>query len=174
METQSQAQNPTPNPTSSSNSASSAFDRIHLKRPCMAVADLERALSIYRDILGFRLDYLDDASPGSYLYPVFGFPENAKLKFAALSTESEPRSLALTEVKGIELPPPTTPHRAAIVIQVPEVAPAIAKIRELGLPVVRESTFTAPPNLRFTEQAFCDYDGHLIVLYDVKIDETEE
>ncbi|MDY6940039.1 MAG: VOC family protein [Cyanobacteriota bacterium] len=170
METQSQAQNP----TSDNNSASSAFDRLHLKRPCMAVADLERSLSLYRDILGFRLDYFDDASPNSYLYPVFGLPENARLKFAALSTESEARSLALTEVKGIELPPPTTPHRAAIVIQVPEVAPKIAKIRELGLPVVRSSTFTAPPNLRFTEQAFCDYDGHLIVLYDVKVDEDGE
>jgi catechol 2,3-dioxygenase-like lactoylglutathione lyase family enzyme len=143
-------------------------DGLHLKRPCLAVADLERSLSLYRDILGFRLDYLGDASPTSYLYPVFGFPKHAQLKFAALSTEYEPRSLALTEVKGINLPSPTLPRRVATVIRVRDLKPTIQQIRELGLEAIEPSSFTAPPNLLFTEQAFCDWDGHLMVLYDVK------
>jgi len=143
---------------------------LHLKRPCLTIADLERALTIYRDILGFRVDYIGEASPESYLYPVFDLPANAQLKFAALSTEREPRALALTEVKGVDLPPPPTPRRAAIVIEVPEVVPRIETLRNLGLKVIRPSFFTAPPNLRFTEQAFFDYDYHLIVLYDVKAD----
>jgi catechol 2,3-dioxygenase-like lactoylglutathione lyase family enzyme len=141
---------------------------LHIKRPCLAVADLERSLAVYRDILGFRLDYLSDASPDSYLYSVFGFPKDARLKFAALSTEYELRALALTEVKGIDLPPPTAPHRAAVVIRVRELAPAIENLQSLGLKVVEPSSFHAPPNMLFTEQAFCDRDGHLIVLYDVK------
>lgn len=132
------------------------------------VADLERSLLIYRDILGFRLDYVGDASPNSYLYSAFKFPQEAQLKFAALSTEYEPRSLALTEVKGIELPTPTPPYRAATVIRVPDLASIVSKIRDRGLEAIEPSFFTAPPNLSFTEQAFCDYDGHLIVLYQVK------
>ena len=149
-----------PSPTSA--------DGLHLKRPCLIVADLERSLLIYRNILGFRLDYVGDASANSYLYKAFQFPQEAKLKFAALSTESEPRSLALTEVKGITLPPPTPPYRAATVIRVPSLAGIIQKIRDRGLEAIEPSFFTAPPNLNFTEQAFCDYDGHLIVLYEVK------
>jgi catechol 2,3-dioxygenase-like lactoylglutathione lyase family enzyme len=146
--------------------------KLHVKRPCLIVADLERSLTLYRDLLGFRLDYASEASPDSYLYAAFGFPQHAQLKFAALSTDCEPRSLALTEAKNIDLPPPSLPHRAATVIRVPEVAPLIAKIGQLELKIVRASSFTAPPNLRFTEQAFCDWDGHLIVLYDVREDEA--
>lgn len=141
---------------------------LHLKRPCLTIADLDRSLVLYRDTLGFRLDYVGEASPESYLYPVFDLPANAQLRFAALSTAREPRALALTEVKGIELPPPPTPRRAAIVIQVPDVASTIETLHSLELHIIRSSSFTAPPNLRFTEQAFFDYDHHLIVLYDVK------
>lgn len=141
---------------------------LHLKRPCLAVADLDRALTIYCDLLGFRLDYRSAADPDSYLYSVFKFTPHAKLAFAALSTDYEPRTLALTEVKGIELPAPTPPYRQGTVMRVPEVASIIAKVRQLGLETVRVNTFTAPPNLVFTEQAFHDYDGHLIILYDVR------
>ncbi|MDJ0713851.1 MAG: VOC family protein [Prochloraceae cyanobacterium] len=142
---------------------------VHLKRPCLAVADLERSLSIYRDILGFKLDYVSEASPNSYLYSVFRFPKSARLKFAVLSSEYETRALALTEVKGFELPPPNAPYRAGIVIRVAELDPVIEKIRELGLNIIEPNTFNAPPNLCFTEQAFCDRDGHLIIIYQVKI-----
>lgn len=142
--------------------------KLHVKRPCLIIADLERSLTLYRDLLGFRLDYVSEASPESYLYAVFGLPQQARLKFATLSTDCEPRSLALTEAKNIDLPSPSLPRRAATVIRVPEVAPLIEKIAQWGLEIVRPSSFTAPPNLRFTEQAFCDWDGHLIVLYDVR------
>ncbi|GAB4544324.1 MAG: hypothetical protein Tsb0014_38320 [Pleurocapsa sp.] len=144
---------------------------LHLKRPCIIVRDLDRALTIYQDILGFKLDYRSPADPDSYLYSVFKFPKNANLAFAALSTDYEPRSLALTEVKGIELASPSLPHRIATVIRVESVTSIIEQIRPLNLDIVAPNYFTAPPNLFFTEQAFCDYDNNLIVIYDVKIKE---
>ena len=142
------------------------LDRLHIKRPCLLVADLERSLTIYRDILGFKLIYMSEASPDSYLYTIFKLPNTAKLKFAAFDTEYESRALALTEVKGIKLPSPTPPYLTAMVIRVGQLAPAIAKISQLGLEIVKPNSFTTPPNLCFTEQAFYDYDGHLIMLYD--------
>ena len=141
---------------------------LHLKRPCLLVADLERSLSLYRDCLGFQLDYIGKADPDSYLYPVFQLPVTAELRFAALSTEQEPRALALTEVKGSSLPPPTTPYRGATVIRVPSLANVLPKLRSLSLTPIEASSFYAPPNLTFTEQAVCDFDGHLIVLYEVQ------
>ncbi len=142
--------------------------RLHLKRPCLLVQDLERSLSLYRDCLGFQLDYVGKADPDSYLYPVFRLPVTAELRFAALSTDQEPRALALTEVKGSTLPSPTMPYRAATVIRVPSLVDTLPKLQTLGLIPIKASSFSTPPNLKFTEQAVCDFDGHLLVLYEVQ------
>ncbi len=150
------------------NTESAVTSSLHLKRPCLLVADLERSLSLYRDCLGFHLDYVGNADPDSYLYPVFQLPATAKLRFATLSTEQEPRALALTEVKGSDLPPPSTPYRGATVIRVPSLANILPKLQSLGLAPIKASSFSTPPNLTFTEQAVCDFDGHLIVLYEVQ------
>ena len=140
-----------------------------MKRPCLLVAELERSLTLYCDVLGLTIDYISPASPNSYLYTVFQIPHQAQLTFAALSTPHEIRALALTEVKGIPLPQPPPPHRVGIVIQVSDVAPVIEQVTEMGLAIVEPSHFTAPPNLAFTEQGIYDFDGHLIVLYETKI-----
>ncbi|MEL6381054.1 MAG: VOC family protein [Cyanobacteria bacterium J06626_18] len=139
-----------------------------MKRPCLLVSDLARSLQLYRDILGFRLDYVSEASPESYLYKVFQIPAQAQLTFATLSTEHEVRALALTEVKGIDLPERSLPHAIGIVIQVSDVPPVSEQVKALGLQVVEPSFFTAPPNLAFTEQGFYDFDGQLVVLYETK------
>ena len=149
-------------------SSAPLVDRLQIKRPCLLVADLESSLAIYRDILGFKLVYLSEASPDSYLYTIFKLPNTAKLKFAAFDTKAEPRALALTEVKGIPLSPPTPPYRTAMVVRVRELTTTIEKIRQLGLEIVKPNSFTRAPNLYFTEQAFYDYDAHLIMLYEVK------
>ncbi len=140
----------------------------------MLVSDLARSLTLYRDILGFRLDYVGEASPDSYLYSVFQIPPQAQLRFAALSTEKEVRALALTEVKGITLNKPQPPHRIGIVIEVKDIGPVIDQIADLGLTIVEPSYFTAPPNLLFTEQGFYDFDHHLIVLYETKVQADQE
>ncbi|MEM7555078.1 MAG: VOC family protein [Cyanobacteria bacterium P01_A01_bin.84] len=142
---------------------------LRIKRPCLVVADLQKSLEVYRDILGFRLDYVSEASPDSYLYKIFEFPESANVTFAALSTEDEPRALALTEVKNIAFPQATAPHRIALVVRVEEVTQTINQVAEIGLKIIEPNYFKQPPNLSFTEQAFFDYDGHLIMLYDVTV-----
>lgn len=143
---------------------------LHLKRPCLLVADLERSLQLYRDVLGFRLDYVSAAGTDSYLYQVFQLPTEAELTFAALSTEHELRALALTEVKNIPWPPTVAPHRLGLVMQVPTVEPVIEQVRQLGLAVVEPNRFTAPPNLSFTEQGFYDFDGQLVIIYETRIE----
>lgn len=153
----------------SSGKIASIKSGLHLKRPCLLVSDLERSLTLYRDTIGFHLDYVGAADDDSYLYTVFKIPPESCLTFAALSTAHEPRSLALTEIKGVPLPQPQYPHRIAIVIQVSDVTSSITTIQKLGLEVIQPQTFTAPPNMTFTEQGFYDFDGHLIVLYDKKI-----
>lgn len=136
------------------------------KRVTLVVADIERSLTIYRDILGFTVNSLDDSAEDSYSYPVFKIPKAAKIRFATLDSPEQERTLGLTEVKGCTLPKPTTPIMSASVIKVEHLPGVITKLQNLGLETTEPETDS---NERFTflEQAFIDFDGHLIVLYEI-------
>ncbi len=141
---------------------------VQIKRPNLVVTDLDRALKIYRDILGFKVFAISESSATSYSYPVFGFPKTGKLRMATLNTDEDVRILALTELTGTPLPPKTTPHRSAIVIEVKGIEGITAKLKAAGLHVVPATTSKTPEGATFIEQGFEDYDGHLVVLYEMR------
>ena len=137
-----------------------------LKRINLCVADMERALKVYRDILGFTVSQLKDSASDSYSYPVFMFPKEAKIRFATLDSPTQERTLALTEVTGTTLPVPPVPHMSAVVIQAPDFDDVVAKATAMGLKVVPEQPLPGPDGKpKGRETAFVDPDGHLIVLY---------
>ncbi len=137
------------------------------KRTTLVVADMDRSLGIYCDILGFTLHTpVSESGPDSYSYPVFRIPPEAKIRFVTLDSRTQERTLALTEVTGVPLPRPSQPLMSAAVIRVPNIAAAMEKIRALGLETTEPKTVRTPDGkLSFIEQAFVDFDGHLIVLY---------
>lgn len=138
---------------------------VEFRRANLVVTDIDRALQVYRDVLGFMVDGVSESSPQSYSYPVFQFPQQAKLRFATLSTNSQLRTLALTEVKGVTIERPPVPHLAALVIRVDDIEAVILAVRALGLDTVPPIRAETPEGDGFVEQAFVDFDGHLIVLY---------
>lgn len=138
---------------------------VYFKRTTLTVANLERSLSIYRDILGFTINYIQESEADSYSYPVFRFPKEAKLNFATLDSPSQERTLALTEVTGVPLPPKSEGIiMTASVIKVDDLKKVIGQIEALGLETT-EPKIDSNDQFEFLEQAFIDYDGHLIVLY---------
>jgi catechol 2,3-dioxygenase-like lactoylglutathione lyase family enzyme len=141
---------------------------VQVKRPNLVVSDMDRALRVYRDILGFKVFALDPSGPESYSYPVFKFPKDAKLRMATLNTATGVRVLAITELKGAPLPPKPVPHRSAVVIEVKGIEQVMARIAAEGLPIVPPKTSKTPEGLTFIEQSFEDHDGHLIVLYEIR------
>ncbi len=142
------------------------YEGAHFKRVTLVVADMERALQVYRDVLGFQLDGIMDASSESYSYPVFRIDPAAKIRFATLSAGAEQvRTMALTEVTGIELPKPATPFMTATVIRVEDLEGTFKRLEALGLETVPGTIAERPGEFRFKERAFVDFDGHLIVLY---------
>ncbi|MCS6928427.1 MAG: VOC family protein [Saprospiraceae bacterium] len=154
------AQRPSSAPTSDASG-------LLFKRVTLLVSNLERSLGIYRDILGFTLNApVSESSPDSYSYPVFRIPKEGKIRFVSLDTKTQERTLALTEVTGIPLPKPSQPLMSAAVIRVPDLANTIQKIKALGLETTEPKIArSADGKFAFIEQAFVDYDGHLIVLY---------
>ena len=89
------------------------------------------------------------------------------MRYTYLGEPGEKRVLGLTEVRNIDLPRPiNSPHLSASVIGVTGLVDKMKQIEALGLDVT-ESKVAGGAEFRFIEQAFTDYDGHLIVLYEI-------
>ncbi|MEM8986309.1 MAG: VOC family protein [Pseudomonadota bacterium] len=147
--------------------AEEAYDGAYFKRVNFVVADLDRALTVYRDVLGFNLDRVTVSSSTSYSYSALNIPQEAKLRFATLSAGAhQVRTLALTEVTGIPLPEQKGIFQTASVIRVGNLNATIAALEALGLKTVPRRDVDGA-EFSFGEQAFVDYDGHLVVLYEI-------
>jgi catechol 2,3-dioxygenase-like lactoylglutathione lyase family enzyme len=139
---------------------------LRLQRANLIVADLERALRVYRDILGFRVEFIKDSEPDSYSYPVFEIPGQAVLRFAVLSANDEQlRSLALTEIRGVEVPRPELPRRHALVLNIEAIDAVLAALQAEGLHVYPEKRLETQDSRIGREIGFVDHDGHLVVIY---------
>lgn len=139
---------------------------LRLQRPNLVVADLDRALRVYRDILGFQVDFIKDSDAASYSYPVFEIPAQAGLRFCVLSANDEqPRSLALTEITGVPLPVLPMPRRNALVLHIQAIDAVLDALRAEGLKVYPEEVLETNDGRTGREIGFVDHDGHLIVIY---------
>ena len=143
------------------------YDGAHFKRVTFVVADMERSLQIYRDILGFTLDEISDSSHASYSYPVFKIDPEAKLRFATLSAGPEQvRTMALTEITGMELPKPGVPLHDRFRDPGRQSRRRLREARGARARDRAANRLRAPRRVQVqAEQAFVDFDGHLVVLY---------
>lgn len=139
----------------------------HFKRTTLLVKDIDRSLSIYRDILGFTVFSITESEEDSYSYPVFKIPKEATVRFATLNSPDQIRTMALTEVKGAELPKPQQPIMNASVIRIKDIEGTMQKIINLGLEHTELKIAESESAGQFKEQSFIDFDGHLIVVYEL-------
>ena len=138
---------------------------VRFQRGNHVVRDLDRALDFYRDVLGFAVEFTLPPNPDSYSYPVFDIPRAAVMRFCVLSTATQPRVMALTEVTGITLPAPAHPRRAAIVLEVADPDAVMAGARALGLTVCDEHALHTHDGRTGREIGIIDADDHLVVIY---------
>lgn len=134
------------------------------QRGNFVVSDLDRALSFYCDILGFEVAFSKDSEPDSYSYDVFEIPKDKKLRFAVLSSPTQPRVMALTEISGT-LQAAETPRRSAIVVEIPEIDEVVEKCNAAGLKVYEEDHLITRDEREGREVGVVDYDGNLVVIY---------
>jgi len=140
---------------------------IRFQRANFVVRDLERALGFYRDILGLDLEHMHASEADSYSYPVFDIDKRATMRFALLSARGQPRVLALTEVRGIDLPPCPSPRRSAIVLDVADIDGVVAKSKAAGLTVYPEERLVTHDGRTGREIGIVDADGNLVVIYTI-------
>jgi len=136
-----------------------------IQRTNMIVSDLERAFSLYRDVLGFEVFRVAEHGEDSYAYEIFEIDRSATLREAMLSSPTQARVLGLTEVTRVELETAAKPNRVALVVEVENFDETITAVRELGLTVFREDRLTTVDSREIAEQGFLDWDGNLTLVY---------
>ena len=113
----------------------------HVKRPNLLVADIERSLTIYRDILGFEGAPVSESSLDSYSYPVFNIPRKGRIRYTYLGEPGEDRVFGLTEIKNVDLPRPLDrPYMSTVVIGVTSLADKMEQLAEMGLEMTEPKT----------------------------------
>lgn len=145
---------------------------LRFQRANFVVADLDRALCFYCDILGMSVAFRKVSDPDSYSYSVFEIDPAATLRFAVLETQDQPRVMALTEVSGITLPPVPAPRRAAIVLDVADIDGVVAKSRAAGLTVYEEDHLVTNDGREGREVGIVDFDDNLVVIYHITSNPT--
>jgi catechol 2,3-dioxygenase-like lactoylglutathione lyase family enzyme len=138
------------------------------QRANYVVSDLDRALVLYRDILGLGIEFMHESEPDSYSYPVFEIDAAAKLRFCVLNTATQPRVLALTEITGVDLPPIPNPRRSAIVLDVADIDAVLAGCERAGFRVYPEERLVTHDGRTGREVGIADDDGNLVVIYRIE------
>lgn len=138
--------------------------RVRFQRANFLVADIDRALAFYGDVLGFETVFIKESAPDSYSYDVFEISRKQPLRFAVLHTPEQPNVMALTEVPN--LPPATdTPRRSAIVLEIPDIDGVVTGAKALGLKVYAEDKLVTKDGREGREVGIVDFDGNLVVIY---------
>lgn len=138
---------------------------LRFQRANFLVSDLDQALAFYRDALGFEVAFIKDSKADSYSYDVFEIPRDRTMRFAVLSTATQPRVMALTEIGDLD--PPVLPRRSAIVLETPDIDGVAEKARTAGLMVYEEDHLVTQDGREGRELGLLDPDGNLVVLYHI-------
>lgn len=140
---------------------------VRFQRGNHVVADLDRALTFYRDVLGFDVTFTLPHNPDSYSFAVFDIPRDAAMRFCVLSTATQERVMALTEIAGIVLPPVPHPRRSAIVLEVDDPDAVMNGARAIGLTVCPEEVLRTKDGRIGREIGIVDFDDNLVVIYKI-------
>jgi len=138
---------------------------VRFQRANFVVKDIDKALTFYRDVLGFDVTFRKGHNPNSYSIPVFEIPDGAELDFAILSLPDQPRIMALSGIKNVPLDPVPHPRRGAIVLDVADPDKAMAESAALGLKVYDEGRLETHDGRIGREIGIVDFDDNLVVIY---------
>lgn len=140
---------------------------VRFQRGNHVVANLDLALTFYRDVLGFDVTFILPHNPESYSYPVFDIPAAAQMRFCVLSTATQERVMALTEITNAPLSAVPHPRRSAIVLEVDDPDAVMAQAQALGLKVYDEAVLLTKDGRRGREIGIVDFDDNLVVIYQI-------
>lgn len=156
-------------PNASDTGSDAAYDGVLFKRGKVVVSDLDRACTLWIDLLGMQIDTVFTQDADSLAYDLFNVPKTARTRFATLNAGPEqPRTLGIYEVTGVPLEAQDGIRRGSVVINANGRLDEIrAALPGMGLSMLREKTLVTVDEQVGIETGFYDWDGNLIVLYEL-------
>ena len=135
----------------------------YVHRSNFVVADLDRSLQLYRDILGLKLDVMTPVKSDSFMFDVFHIDRAATMRIAFLSCPDHRfGAVGLTEVKGVKLPPVPTSFPSVLIVEVKgRIESVYDKVKAAKLDAGKLYELTNPSRREFP---FTDYDGNRIII----------
>ncbi len=160
-------ENQEPNDVGAANEAE--YDGVYFKRGNVVVSDLERAYKIWIDLFGMQIDTVFAQDADSLAYDLFNVPKTASTRFATLNAGPlQMRTLGIYEVTGVPLAAQEGIRRGSVVINANGRLDEIrAALPGLGLAMLREKKLVTVDRKVGIETGFYDWDGNLIVLYEL-------
>ena len=145
------------------------YDGVLFKRGNVVVSDLDRAYTLWIDLLGMQVDTLFTQDADSLAYDLFNVPKTARTRFATLNAGPEqPRTLGIYEVTGVPFEAQEGIRRGSVVINANgRLGEIRAALPGMGLSMLREKTLVTVDEQVGIETGFYDWDGNLIVLYEL-------
>jgi catechol 2,3-dioxygenase-like lactoylglutathione lyase family enzyme len=144
---------------------------MYLKRPALVVDNLDRSLAIYRDILGFKVQFTKESAADSYSYDVFNIPRHINMRFATLTADGPDVSIfGLIEAPGARPKlAPDAVRGSAVVIHLDDLDGARRLLRQRDdVTLLPEFALTTQDGRKGREVAMIDPDGHAILLYHIE------
>ncbi len=138
---------------------------LRFQRANFLVANMDRALVFYRDVLGFELAFIKEPLTDGYSHEIFALDPSLKVGFATLSLPGQPRVMGLTEVPGLVRQP--KPRRAALVLECDDIDATLERARHQGFEVFQEEQLITHDGRTGREVGLLDADGNLTVLYQI-------
>lgn len=136
-------------------------------RTNIVVADLDRALRIYRDILGFEVGFTVPIAKPGIVHETYRLPKDTKVRIAFLDSgkgkfgRDGQGMIGLSEVPGYEPPAKGVYNHAAIIEVYQDIPKLYEKLKAEGLEMGEILELTFPTR---TEFPFTDFDGHRIII----------
>ena len=147
-----------------------------VKRPALVVDNLERSLEVYRDILGFKVQFVKASGADSYSYDVFNIPRHIPLRFSTLTADGpEVSVLGLIEAPGArtDLDKDSVRYHS-VVVNIDELDRAVARLKQRAdVTLLPEFALTTQDGRTGREVAMIDPDGHAILLYCIETTPTK-
>ena len=143
---------------------------MRFQRANYLVSNRDRALLIYRDILGMDLELIKQSEDDSYSYDVFKIDPSITIEFALLSYKDQPRVMALTIVGDGNLEINPLPRRAAICIEVDDVDDVLKQCEKNNFHYFKEEHLVTHDGREGREVGILDDDGNLTVIYKIEKD----
>ncbi len=137
----------------------------YIHRSNFVVADMERALLLYRDILGLEVDVMMPVRSESFMYDVFRVDRAARMRIAFLSSpDNRFGAIGLTEVKGVALPPVPSSFPSVLIVEVKGRFESVYQQARSAVPKLDVSKVYELQNPSRREFILTDYDGNRIII----------